>query len=193
MRMRTKWHNKERQVSVDEKANTMAFISWRIAAGLVLNLENENFQTDTQQQRLNVITEALAFLVSVTDRMVAEQMDADERQEFIVKFATKLAGTFQENSEDLIGRDVDYKKDFINTMNKRLNAYAECSWDDEKDMPGFQYKRDFGDYITEPMGEKDKKWITDQVMSIEVFDMMENLKKAKFEMVDGRSTARLAN
>lgn len=191
MRMRTKWHNKERQVSVDEKANTMAFITWRVAAGLVLNLENENFQTDTQKQRLDVIREALAFLVSVTDRLVASQMDAEERQEFIVKFATKLAGTFQENCEDLIGRDVDYKKDFIDIMNQRLNAYAECPWDDEKDLPGFQYKRDFGDYISAQMGEKDQKWITDQVMSIEVLDMMENLKKAKFEMVDGHSTARL--
>ena len=191
MRMRTKWHNKEREVSVDEKANTMALISWRIAAALVLNLENENFQTDTQKQRLDVIKEALAFLVSVTDRLVASQMNTDERQEFIVKYATKLAGTFQENCEDLIGRGVDYKKEFIDTMNKRLNAYAECSWDDEKDMPAFQYKRDFGDNITEPMGEKDKKWITDQVMSIEVFEMMESLKKAKFEMVDGHSSAKL--
>jgi len=191
MRMRTKWHNKEREVSVDEKANTMAFISWRIAAALVLNLENENFQTDTQKQRLDVIREALAFLVSVTDRLVVNQMTMDERQEFVAKYAIKLSKTFQENCEDLIARDVDYKKSFIETMNKRLNAYAECSWDDENDMPGFQYKRDFGDNITEPMGEKDKKWITDQIMSIEVFDMMESLKKAKFEMVDGHSSAKL--
>jgi len=189
--MRTKWHNKERQVSVDEQANTMAFIAWRVAAALVLNLENENFQTDTQKQRLDVIREALAFLVSVTDRMVAGQMTAAERREFIVKFATKLASTYQENCEDLIGRGVDYKKDFIDIMNQRLNAYAECPWDDEKDMPGFQYKRDFGDFISAQMGAKDQKWITDQVMSIEVPDMIENLKKAKFEMVDGHSTARL--
>ncbi len=193
MRMRTKWHNKERTVTVEEKANTMAFISWRIAMGLVLNLENENFQTDTQQQRLEVISEALAFLVSVTDRMVVEQMSQEERQAFIVKFATKLSKTFQENSEDLVGRDVDYKKGFIDTMNQRLNAYAECSWDDEKDMPGFQYKRDFGDNISAVMGERDNKWITDQIIEIEVPEMMENLKKAKLEMVDGRSTARLGD
>lgn len=191
MRMRTKWHNKERTVTVEEKANTMAFISWRIAMSLVLNLENENFQTDTQQQRLDVIKEALAFLVSITDRIVAEQMSLEERQEFIVKFATKLSKTFQENGEDLVGRDVDYKKAFIDTMNQRLNAYANCSWDEEKDMPGFQYKRDFGDNISAVMGERDNKWITDQIIEIEVPDMIENLKKAKYEMVDGRSTARL--
>ncbi|HED34966.1 MAG TPA: hypothetical protein ENJ08_12275 [Gammaproteobacteria bacterium] len=191
MRMRTRWHNKERQVSVDEKANTMAFISWRIAMALVLNLENENFQTDTQKQRLDVICEALAFLVSITDRLVVEQMEMDERQEFVVKFATKLSQTFQENCEDLIARDTDYKKDFIDTLNLRLNAYANCSWDEEKDMPGFQYKRDFGDFISTKMGEKDNKWITDQIIEIEVPDMVENLKKAKFEMVDGRSSAKL--
>lgn len=191
MRMRTKWHNKEREVTVEEKANTMAFISWRIAAELVLNLENENYQTDTQKQRLDVIKEALAFLVSVTDRLVARQMTQEERQEFIVKFATKLSKTFQENCEDVVERDVDYKTPFIETMNQRLNAYANCSWDEEQDMPGFQYKRDFGDFISHVMGERDKKWITDQVLAIEVPEMMENLKKAKYEMVDGRSSARL--
>mgnify|MGYP000197292889 CR=1 FL=1 len=191
MRMRTKWHNKEREVSVDEKANTMAFISWRIAAALVLNLENENFQTDTQKQRLDVIREALAFLVSVTDRLVVNQMSMDERQEFVAKYAIKLSKTFQENCEDLIARDVDYKKSFSETMNKRLNAYAECSWDDENDMPGFQYKRDLGDHITKQMGEKDNKWITEHIIEIEVPDAMMTLKKAKFEMVDGHSSAKL--
>ena len=191
MRMRTRWHNKERQVSVDEKANTMAFISWRIAMALVLELENENFQTESQQQRLDVIREALAFLVSVTDRLVVEQMSAEERQEFVAKYAIKLSKTFQENSEDLIGRNVDYKKNFIDILNQRLNAYADCSWDDEKDMPGFQYKRDFGDNISAVMGIRDNKWITDQIMEIEVPEMMENLKKSKYEMVDGRSSAKL--
>ncbi|RDH81065.1 MAG: hypothetical protein DIZ80_13175 [endosymbiont of Galathealinum brachiosum] len=191
MRMRTKWHDKERTVSVDEKANTMAFISWRIAAALVLNLENENFQTDTHKQRLDVIREALAFLVSVTDRLVAGQMSAEERQEFVAKYAIKLSKTFQENCEDLLGRDVDYKKDFIDTLNKRLNAYAECSWIDDKEMPGFQYKRDFGDFISAEMGARDNKWITDQIIEIEVPEMIENLKKSKYEMVDGRSTAKL--
>jgi len=169
----------------------MAFISWRIAMALVLNLENENFQTDTQKQRLDVIREALAFLVSVTDRLVAEQMSMEERQEFVAKYAIKLSKTYQENCEDLIARGEDYKKTFIDHLNMRLNEYAERAWDEEKDMPGFQYKRDFGDHISEVMGERDNKWITDQIIEIEVPDMLENLKKSKYEMVDGRSSARL--
>jgi hypothetical protein len=189
MRIRTKWHNKEREISTDEKANTLAFISWRIAASLVLNLENENFQTDTQKQRLAIIQEVLAFLVSVTDRMVAEQMSLEERQALVTQMALKLSKTFQENCEDLIGRNTDYTKDFIDVMNQRLNAYAGCSWDGEN--PGFQYKRDFGDYVSKQMGEKDNKWITEHIIQIEVPDAMETLRKAKMEMVDGRSTAQL--
>ena len=189
MRIRTKWHNKEREVSTEEKANTLAFISWRIAAAMVLNLENENFQTDTQKQRLDIIQEVLAFLVSITDRMVADQMSMEERQDLVTKMALKLASTFQENCEDLIARNVDYKKAFIETLNDRLNAYAVCSWDGEN--PGFQYKRDFGNYVSRQMGEKDNKYITEHIIEIEVPEAMETLRKAKMEMVDGRSTARL--
>ena len=102
--MRTKWHNKERQVTAEEKANTMAFISWRIAMAMVLNLENENFQTDTQKQRMDIIQEIVAFLVSVTDRLVVEQMSQEERAELITKMALKLASTFQENCENKKGQ-----------------------------------------------------------------------------------------
>ena len=191
MRIRTKWHNKGREVSAEEKANTLAFISWRIAMAMVLNLENVNFQTDTQQQRLDVIREILAFLISVSDRLVADQMEDDERRELVTKMALKLAQTYQENSEDLIARDKDYKAGFIEMLNERLNAYAECGWNDEKQEPGFQYKRDLGDNISKQMGEKDNKWITDHIIEIEVPEAMMTLKKAKFEMVDGHSSAKL--
>ena len=191
MRIRTKWHNKSREVSAEEKANTLAFISWRIAMSMVLNLENVNFQTDTQQQRLDVIREMLAFLISVSDRLVADQMEEDERRELVTKMALKLAQTYQENCEDLIGRDTDYKAGFIEMLNERLNAYAECGWNDEKEEPGFQYKRDLGDHISKQMGEKDNKWITEHIIEIEVPEAMMTLKKAKFEMVDGHSSAKL--
>lgn len=191
MRIRTKWHKKDREVSVEEKANTMAFISWRIAMAFVLNMENENFQTDTQKQRMDIIQEVVAFLVSVTDRLVANQMSEEERRDFITKFALKIAKVFQENAEDLVGRGEDYQGPFINVLNDRLNAYSECGWDDAEEMPGYQYKRDFGDYVSAVMGEKDNKWITDHVMQIEVPEAMTTLKKSKYEMVDGRSTARL--
>jgi hypothetical protein len=186
LRINTKWHNKGREVTVDEKANTMAFIAWKIAAGFVLDMENEEFQTDTQSMRLDIIKEALAFMVSLTDRMVASQLSQDERQELITKMALKTAKTLQENGEDLFGRGQDYQQDYINMLNERMNAYAHCNWDDEKDEPGFQYRRDFGDNVARVMGAKDNKWIATHVIEIEVPEIVTNLKKGKFQMVDGR-------
>lgn len=186
LRINTKWHNKTRQVSTEEKANTMAFIAWKIAAGFVLDMENEEFQTDSQSMRLDIIKECLAFMVSLTDRMAAKQLSQEERQELVTKMALKTAKTLQENGEDLLGRGKDYQKDYIDLLNERMNAYAHCNWNDDKEEPGFQYKRDFGDHVAAVMGEKDNKWIAQHVIEIEVPDMIENLKKGKAQMIDGK-------
>jgi len=187
LRINTKWHKQGKEVSIEERANTLAFIAWKIAAGLVLDMENENFQTDSQSMRLDVIKEACAFLVSVTDRLVANQLTQDERQELITKMALKLVKTYQENGEDLLGKGKDYQTDFISMFNERMSSYAECSWNDEKDEPGFQYKRVFGDAISSVMGERDNKWITTQIIEIEVPLMLTNLKKGKAQMLDGET------
>ncbi len=187
LRINTKWHKQGKEVSIEERANTLAFIVWKIAAALVLDMENENFQTDSQSMRLDVIKEACAFLVSVTDRLVANQLSQEERQELITKMALKLVKTYQENSEDLLGKGKDYQSDFISMFNDRMSSYAECGWNDEKNEPGFQYKRVFGDAISLVMGERDNKWITTQIIEIEVPLMLTNLKKGKAQMLDGET------
>ena len=186
LRINTKWHNKTREVSTEEKANTMAFIAWKIASGFVLDMENEDFQTDSQSMRLDIIKECLAFMVSLTDRMAATQLTQEERQELITKMALKTAKTYQENCEDLLGRNTDYQADYISVLNERMNAYAHCSWDETKDEPGFQYKRGFGDNVARVMGEKDNKWIAQHVLEIEVPEMITNRKKGKAQMIDGK-------
>jgi len=192
VRIKTKWHNKKREVTMEERANTMAFISWRIAAALVLNLENENFQTETQAQRLDIIREALAFLISITDRLVVNDFNDDQRRELITKMALKLAKDFHDNCVELMGAG-NYRAEFIDIINQRLNAYAERSWDDDKQLPGFQYKRDFGDNVAQVMGARDNKWISQQVFEIEIPDMLETLDKAKRQMLDNRSDAAVGN
>jgi hypothetical protein len=189
LRINTKWHNKGREISTEEKANTMAFIAWKIAAAFVLDMENEDFQTDSQVQRLDIIKECLAFMVSLTDRMVAAQLVEEERRELITKMALKTAKTLQENAEDLIGKGQDYQQAYIDMLNQRLDVYAHCNWDESRDEPGFQYKRDFGDNVAKVMGAKDNKWIAQHVIEIEVPEIITNLKKGKTQMVDGRSEA----
>ena len=187
LRINTKWHNQGKEFSIEARARTLAFITWKVAAGMVLDMENEEFQTDSQAMRLDMIKEACAFLVSVTDRLVANQLPEEQRLEMITKMALKLVKDMQENGEDLLGKGQDYQTPFISLLNERMSAYAECGWDAEKEEPGFNYKRLFGDAMSLVMGVKDNKWITQHMIEIEVPEMLANLKKAKAQMIDGQS------
>ena len=175
VRVRTKWSNKTRDRAPDEIAGALAMTAWKICCEAVLSLENEGFETTTNEQRLDIIAEFAAFLVHATDRLVFEKIAEDERKTIITRLALHLADTMQDNRVDILGEG-DYRQSFIDLMNRRLDAYAECKFDN--DEPGFTMRRMVGDYVTHPFGPKDKKWITDYVMDIEVPEAVNTLKRA---------------
>jgi len=175
VRIRSRWKNKGRVRTLEENAGALAFIEWRIAGQTLLNLENEGFQTDTQLQRLDVLQELCAFLIHVTDRLVHGDLDETQRQTFIVQLALKMADTYHDNRVDVEGRGQDFRPGFIDALNRRLADYAECSF--EEGEPGYQFKRYLGECVTGVMGDRDRKWISDQVMEIEIPEMLKTLKK----------------
>ena len=175
MRVKSKWNLKERERSLSEIGGAMAFILWRIAQQGTLNLENEGFQTDSNAQRLDVITEFLAFLVHIADRMTAANLTREQRQEFIGSLARHLGDTMQENRGDAQGAG-EYRGALIERLNERAADYAGFSFVDNE--PGFAFRRYFGENVRAVMGEKDNKWITDQVMDIEVPEALKPLEKA---------------
>jgi hypothetical protein len=122
-----------------------------------------------------VITEFLAFLVHLVDRMTATALSPEQRQEFIGSVARHLADTMQENRSDAQGAG-DYRRAFINRLNERAEDYSEFSF--REDEPGFAFRRYLGENVRAVMGERDNKWITDQVMDIEVPEILKPLKKA---------------
>jgi hypothetical protein len=175
VRVKSKWNLKERERSLSEIGGAMAFILWRIAQQGTLNLENEGFQTDSNAQRLDVITEFLAFLVHIADRMTAANLTREQRQEFIGSLARHLGDTMQENRGDAQGAG-EYRGALIERLNERAADYAGFSFVDNE--PGFAFRRYFGEKVRAVMGEKDNKWITDQVMDIEVPEALKPLEKA---------------
>jgi len=179
VRVKSKWSNKGKERTLYETGGATAFILWRIAQQGLLNLENEGFQTDTRSQRMDVIAEFLAFLVHLSDRKKAEALDAGEREEFISSLAKHLANTMQENRADAEGSG-DYRRSLIELLNERGANYSECPMPDGE--PGYAMKRYLGECITAVMGEKDNKWITDQVMDIEVPESLKPLNKALREL-----------
>ena len=175
IRVKSKW-NKDREHSSEEIGSALGFNLWRIAGANVLHMENEGYQTDTYNQRLDVIAELLAFFVHVVDRMSSEKDYSEEnRRELITALALNLAKTMHDNRLDVNEEKRDYRDEFIQLMNQRMAEYAEFSFDGEE--PGFQLRRRVGEYVREKMGEKDNKWVTDQVMDIEIPDALKTFKK----------------
>ncbi len=191
MRIRSRWNDKKKQRSLEEVAGALAFIEWRIAGKALLNLENEGFQTDTQLQRLDVLQELCAFLIHVTDRLVHDTMNAEERRRFIVALALKTADTYHDNRVDSEGRGEDFRQPFIDVLNRRMADYAEFLFEDGG--PGYAFKRYLGECVTNSMGPRDRKWISDQVMEIEVPAMLKTLNKGLKDLFGSGNTEQPGN
>jgi len=176
IRVKSRWNDKGRERTAEDTGSVLAFNLWRIAGANVLHLENEGFQTDTYNQRLDVVAELLGFFVHVVDRMTSEkEYSEDERRDLITALALNLAKTMHDNRIDVNEEKEDYKAQFIQVLNERMAEYADFAYDGNE--PGFQMRRRCGEHVTEVMGEKDKKWVTDQIMDIEIPDALKTFKK----------------
>jgi len=176
VRIKTRWHRSRRsrknieaggrEKTMDELAGVVAFNIWKVAQNLFSNMEKEGFRFSKDEQAIGVIVETVAFLLQVADRMVYEYFSDDERREFVLGAAKHLGQTLQTNQMDLHGEG-DYLNPFIDTLNQRFAEYAECSFD-QKEGPGYAFKRVLGDKIAQVMAASDAKWVVEHVMEIEV-------------------------
>jgi hypothetical protein len=176
VRIKSRWSKKGKTHSVEEIAGAVAFILWRIATNGVLSMENADFQTDSQEQRLNVIAEFLAFAIHMADRMTIEKFDDEERMTFMSELAQKCAKHMEDNQRDVLGAG-EYRQAFIDTLNRRMADYSEFNYS-EADGPSFNMRRFFGQQVTKVMGERNSKWVGDQVIDIEVPEILSHLGKA---------------
>ena len=170
LRVKNKWQDKNKQRTVEDTAGVVAFNLWKIASANVLNLENEGFQTDSQSQRVDVIEELLAFYISLVDRLAADkEYDEDKRRQLIVALAMNLAKTVKDNRVDFDGEG-EHSRAFVELLNERMSEYAGFTYSDGE--PGFQLRRRVAEHVQAVMGEKDNKWVPDQVMEIEIPEAM---------------------
>lgn len=178
IRVKNKWNDKDKQRTPEETGSVLGFNLWKVASANVMHMENEGFETDTNFQRLDVIAELTAFFVHVIDRILSEKdYSAEDRQALITALALNLAKTMHDNRRDVSDdKETDFRSDYINLMNERMNEYSNFSFD-EGNLPGFQLRRCVGEHVREVMGEKDNKWIPDQVIDIEIPDAMKAFKR----------------
>ena len=173
-RLKTKWNQEDRKRKPEEIAGVIGFNLWVLAGESCLFLENEGFETVSHFQRLDVIAEFVAFGAHIADRMVFDEMTAAEREMFINALGQHLADTMQSNRADV--EEGEYRSDFINLLNERMNEYSECSYTEE-DGPSFSMRRMAGTHVQEVMGDKDNKWIPDYVIDSEIPKLLLSLKR----------------
>lgn len=176
IRLKTKWNNQTREVSLEDTVSVLAFNAWKIGMHALLEIENQNFQTDTQMQRVGVMEELMAFLIHILDRIVYTQLDETDRTQLLSSFAVKLSDNIQDNTRDFMGTG-DYRNPFINKLNERLADYSETSWDETAQLPGFSMSLSFSQNIANSLGPRDQQWILDYIQRTLMLEMLEPYKR----------------
>jgi len=181
-RLKSGWSNRGRGRSLEDIGGALSFNIWQLSGQGVLDLENEGFQTDTQAQRLDVISEYSAFLLQIADRMVHARVELEDRNKIINAAGLHLAGIMQDNRLETNGPG-EYTQDYLASLNTRIVDYSKNLFD-SKDGPSFVYLRLVGDYVTAQMGEKDAKWITSYIIDIAGPKLFKNLRRLVPGLID---------
>ena len=164
-RIRTGWKNKQRQISVEEFANALSAICWRISLNAAKNLHDQNFVYDNDEQRVGVMREYLFFLIHCADRLVHGELSEPDRIAFVVSLSKDCLGHYRQNVLEVLQRDEPAAQQVIE-LNARMNALSEFRFIDRE--PSFEMYRLLGAQIQQLLGHSQtNKWVIDQVMQID--------------------------
>jgi len=165
IRIKTRWSKQDREISMEDSVSVLAFNSWKIGMQTLLEIENQNFDVNTQMQRIHILEEISAFMIQAVDRMIYGTTSDEDRTETINYYAKKMADHVHENARDFGDLD-DYRSPFIHKLNERFPGYSETRWDEEKDEPGFSMSREFATNVASALGERDRQWALDYLQQV---------------------------
>jgi len=165
IRIKTRWSKQDREISMEDSVSVLAFNSWKIGMQTLLEIENQNFDVNTQMQRIHILEEISAFMIQAVDRMIYGTTSDKDRTETINYYAKKMADHVHENARDFGDLD-DYRSPFIHKLNERFPGYSETRWDEEKDEPGFSMSREFATNVASALGERDRQWALDYLQQV---------------------------
>ena len=184
-RIKDRWHNSTPDVagreinsekSAADQASALAYIIWRLALNGAINLHAEDFHYETDQQRISVICELLAFQVQHVDRLSAGFITADARQQLITGLCEHVAAQIQDNLTDIAGPG-NYKPPFIALLNERFAVYADFTYHD--DRPGYPALRYLGHQVLDIMGDDQvNRWVIDQIVEIDGPELIDQVSKS---------------
>jgi hypothetical protein len=167
----------EGQRSAATLASVVAILAWKLAVDAIKRMRRADYDIDVGRPYFDFICEFLIFMAMAADRVAYMTVDEEKRTDFTTALAKRLAEIVEENNYVLMGSVEPgvCQRHFIDLFNRRSGEYAE--FDYGPDGPDFGFKRMFASCLREGLPEKDRLWVVDQVMDIEVPESLKALNK----------------
>lgn len=179
LRIKSNWFQAGQAKTPEQNASAMAFIAWRISLHMLKRMRDAGFDIDAGPAYFGFAREVLVFLLAGIDRMAYSKLAADARTPFTTALVLRVAEILRDNEADLLGAiaGADYSDRFIDQFNTLGAHYAEFGWSDDSG-PDFAFARYLGSRLEAMVPAKDRIWVIDQVMVVEVPEAVAMLQRA---------------
>jgi len=176
VRIRSHFHTEGRR-SAATLASVVAALSWKLAIDAIKRMRDADYDIDIGKSYFDFVCEFMVFMAMAADRIAYMKLEPEKRIEFTSALAKRMAGFVEENNGMLLGAAEPgaCHRHFVDLFNRRSGEYAE--FDYGPDGPDFGFKRLFAACLREGLPEKDRLWVVDQVMDIEVPEALKALDK----------------
>lgn len=171
--VKTRWRNKGPR-TLAERAGVIGANVWKIATEIFKHMEKEGFRFGSDRMVTDVITEFIAFLVQLADRIAYRTLNEADRTTLVSELVRHLAATMENNQLDLLGPG-EYRQAFIDLVNTRFEEYAV--FDYPGGAPDYSCLRYFATKVADAMASGDNKWVVEQIIDIEAPEMVLLIKK----------------
>jgi len=187
IRVKSNWFKGDRNKSPQEIAGALAFTIWRISDNTLKNVRKADFDIAIGNQYFAFLSEFVIFLVQVADRIAYTQLSEQDRYDFTSALVNRVAEHMAENQSEWLGGTVrEYKDSFVDRLNQRAGEYADFHYTGVE--TSFSFILYLGQCMRNVMDEKDKTWVVDQIMAIEVPEAVAMLEKAMTGLFDSDVT-----
>jgi len=183
VRIRSHFH-KEGQRSAAALASVVATLAWKLSIESIKRMRAAKYDIDVGRPYFDFVCEFMAFMAMAADRIAYAKLDAERRAEFTAALGKRMAEIVEDNKHMLFGeaQPGQCQQYFVDLFNRRSTDYAE--FDYGPDGPDFGFKRCFAACLRDGLPEKDRVWVIDQVMEIEVPDAVTALDKTLAGLFD---------
>ena len=182
LKIRDKWRQGGKAVSLADNASAAAYASWQIALTATKNLHAQDFEYQNDHQRICVLREYLIFLSHIADRLAFEYMEVSDRKHFVNIFVTESARQLQRNAEEILGAG-NYRNELIELLIRRNQQYNQYPTKDG--APGYGMLRSFGENVQQWMGKSQKnRWAIEQVIEIDGPNAVNTLKQTIVRLLE---------